>query len=917
MPRGRRNRIGSATQIEEGYYPYWAKNLPRRGAAKNGCAATADRLQQSLPSGLQGAHLMELLERERLLEDLQTWLHAAVEHDGCVALVSGEAGVGKSVLLQEFSNRQRDARVLWGACDALFTPRPLAPLHDIARQTQGALLAAVNSGANRDVIFSAALDELEREKALVVFEDMHWADEATLDLLKYLGRRIHRTHVMLTVTYRDDEVGPRHPLRSVIGDLPRASVRRMPLFPLSEAAVAQLATQAERPSKGLHSITGGNPLFVTEVLAAVAGTVPSTVRDAVLARAVRLSPAAREIAELVSVVPGKTEPWLLEQAARPDEAGIDGCLGIGMVRHEDGSLAYRHELARRAIEGSLSQPRLQKLHERVLAVLSTRPTIPAARVAYHADGACNAAEVLRFAPLAATQAISVGAHREAASHLQIVLRYADDVVPAERALLQEQLSYEYYLTGQHERAIEVRRSALEIWRACGRQEKEGGTLRWLSRLSWFTGNRKEADEYVIQAIKTLESLPPGPELAMAYCGRADLAMESHEEDAAVEWAQRAIALAEPWKNMEILSHALVTLGAVRLVSGNTDGWADLDRALQLALAADSQEEVARAYTHLAVMAVSRRQYEQASRYLHEGLRYCEERDMDSWWLYLTAYRARIGFEQGDWNAASDDAQAVLRHVRSTAITRIQALRILGHLRIRRGDPDASSPLDEARELGGPVPELQRMGTLAAIRAEEAWLAGDLTRVIREVRPVYEMVRPRRDPRMKGELAAWLWRVDALEQIPTDIPQPYALEISGDWRGAASAWKDLGCPYEHANMLAWYGSESDQRTALTILEQLGAAPAAHALRTQMRSQGVRGVPRGSRTSTRSNALGLTRREAEILALLCDGLRNAIIARRLFISTKTVDHHVSAILTKLGVPSRADAVAMARRQSDSGA
>src|SRR3984893_1159597 len=302
---------------------------------------------------------MELLERERCLSDLAKWLHAAAERGGCIALVAGEAGIGKTTLVQEFSKQQSETRVLWGACDALLTPRPLAPLHDIARQTKGVLLTAVNSGANRDEIFTAALDELEREKALVVFEDMHWADEATLDLLKYLGRRIHRTHAMLAVTYRDDEVGPRHPLRYVIGDLPRASVNRMSLPPLSESAVAQLARRAGRPSKGLHSITGGNPLFVTEVLAAAADTVPSTVRDAVLARAVRLSPAAREIAELVCVVPGRTECWLLEEGAEPDEDGIEGCLSIGMVRFDDGSLAYRHELARRALEDSLSQTRRQ------------------------------------------------------------------------------------------------------------------------------------------------------------------------------------------------------------------------------------------------------------------------------------------------------------------------------------------------------------------------------------------------------------------------------------------------------------------------------------------------------------------------------------------------------------------------------
>jgi len=890
---------------------------PRKLKISDLCATMTDRLQLALPKLLSGTHSVELLEREQCLVELTEWLHAAAERGGCIALVAGEAGIGKTTLVQEFSKQQSETRVLWGACDALFTPRPLAPLHDIARQTKGALLTAVNSGANRDEIFTAVLDVLEREKTLVVFEDMHWADEATLDLLKYLGRRVHRTHAMLAVTYRDDEVGPRHPLRYVIGDLPRASVHRMLLPPLSESAVAQLASRAERPSKGLHSLTGGNPLFVTEILAAAPDTVPSTVRDAVLARAVRLSPAAREIAELVCVVPGKTEIWLLEQAARLDEAGIEGCLSIGMVRHEDGSLAYRHELVRRAIDDSLSKPRKQSLHSMVLAVLAARPGISAARLAHHADGARNAEEVRRFAPVAAKQAASVGAHREAAAQYELALRYTLDLASGARARLLEQLSYECHLTSRHERALDARCEAREIWRVLGARMKEGDSLRWLSRLSWYLGRREEAEQYGADAIATLESLPPGPELAMAYGNRAQLHMEATETDAAINWAQRAISLVEPCANNEILSDALNTLGTARLVAGDASGWIDLDRSLQLALAGDYQGQVARAYTNLSAMAVSQRKFLQACGYLRLGLEYCERRDLDPWRLYLVYYNARMKFEQGDWLGASSDAETVLRHPLTTPVARIPALRVLGHLRIRRGDPDAHTVLSEARALAGTIRELQRIGPLADVCAEAAWLAGDREGVLRDVLPVYELVCQRRDPRLKGELAAWLWRVQALEQHPTDIAEPYALEISGDWRGAAGVWRDLGCPYEHATVLALYGGELEQREALSIFEQLGAAPAGQMLRKKMREQGVRGVPRGSRTSTRGNPLGLTRREAEILALLSEGLRNAAIARRLFVSTKTVDHHVSAILTKLGVSSRAEAVAMARNPRDKGA
>jgi DNA-binding CsgD family transcriptional regulator/tetratricopeptide (TPR) repeat protein len=857
---------------------------------------------------------MELLEREVHLANLAAWSSGVAERGGCIALVGGEAGVGKTVLLQEFSRRQRKMRVLWGACDALFTPRPLAPLHDIARQPQGALLAAINSNANREEIFGAMLDELERANSLAVFEDMHWADEASLDLLKYLGRRIHRTHSMLVLTYRDDEVGPRHPLRSVIGDLPRTHTHRMLLLPLSEAAVTKLAIEAGRPSKGLCSLTGGNPLFVTEVLAAVADAVPTTVRDAVLARAVRLSAAAREIAELICIVPGKTELWLLEQAGPMDEAGIESCLSIGMVRDEQGALAFRHELARRALEDSLSQARKRTLHSRVLSILALRSGISAARLAHHADGARQPEEVLRYAPMAAAQAASVGAHREAVSHYQTALRYAEHLSAENRAHLKELLSYECHLTGQHERAIEMQCSTLEYWRASGQRVKEGNSLRWLSTLSWFAGRRAEADQFAADAVATLEAVPPGPELAMAYCNRADLDMESHEADSAIHWAQRAIALAESWENSSILGEALNTLGTVRLIGGDNCGWADLRRSLQLALSGGAPERVAGCYINLGAMAVSARRYEQASRYFDEGLAYCEEYDLDSWWPYIVAYRARLKFEQGQWGGASDDLESVLRHPRITAISRIPALRTLGHLRIRRGNPDAAAPLEEARLLAGAKPELQRFGTLAAVRAEAAWLAGDLDGVVREAQPAYELVCQRRDPRMKGELAAWLWRAGALKERPTDIGEPYAQEISGDWRRAAESWKVLGCPYEHASILAWYGTETEQLEALGILEQLGATTAAVVLRKQMRARGVRSIPRGARVSTRHHPLGLTRREAQTLTLMSDGLRNAIIAKHLFVSTKTVDHHVSAILAKLDVASRGEAVALIRRRND---
>jgi DNA-binding CsgD family transcriptional regulator len=815
--------------------------------------------------------------------------------------------------VQQFARQHaRSHRVLWGACDALITPRPLGPLHDIARQSQGRLLDLLDGRASRDTLFAAVIDELGRRDAvsLIVFEDMHWADEATLDLVKFLGRRIDRTRALLVLTYRDDEVGPRHPLRVVIGELPRTALRRLLLAPLSANAVAALAKRAGRTADGLHGVTGGNPLFVTEVLATASESIPATVSDAVLARAARLSPAAREVAEVVATVPARAEGWLLDAAVRPDEAAIESCLAIGMVRADDGSLAFRHELARRAFEDSLPPARHQALHATVLSILEHRADISHARLAHHADGARNVEQVLRLAPLAAAHAASVASHREAAAHYESAFRYADRLAPRARAELLEKLSYECYLTDQVQRAVEARRAALDIWRSLGERLKEGDSFRWLSRLSWFRGHGAQAEEYATAAIAALEPLPVGPELVMAYSNRAQLEMLANRAGSAIEWALRTIKLAEQHGYDEILSHAYNNLGAARLLRGDEAGRADLEHGLQLALAGNYQEHVARAYTNLSWDAIHRRRYDQARQYLDAGLAYSERLDLDSWRLYMLAWSAHARFEQGDWIRAAEEAEVVLRHPRTAAISRMPALTVLARMRIRRGDPDPDSLLDEARELAGSTQEVQRLGPIACVRAEAAWLAGEPERIPGETSSAYELALRTTAPWLLGELGVWLFRAGALEHPPANIPAPYEAEIRGDWRSAEQQWATIRCPYERASVLAIYGGETEQLQALSIFEQLGATAAAQLVRRKLRAQGVRQIPRGARASTRGNPHGLTKREAEILTLLQDGLRNADIAKRLFLSTKTVDHHVSAILSKLGVDSRAAAIAMTR-------
>jgi DNA-binding CsgD family transcriptional regulator/tetratricopeptide (TPR) repeat protein len=741
----------------------------------------------------------------------------------------------------------------------------------------------------------------------MVIEDVHWADEATLDLLKFLGRRINRVNSMLIASYRDDEVGADHPLRSVLGDLPHLVRLRLPR--LSEAAVERLANEAGRPVEDLYEVTGGNPFFVTEALHSKEPGVPVTVRDAVLSRAARLSPAASAVLQLVSVVPARTEIWLLNDTINPDIATLEECVSAGMLRYEGEAIAFRHELARLAVEDSIAAPRRHSLHTLVLRALLNRGSDALlARIVHHASQVDDGAAVLKYAPLAAKQAAALNAHRESASHYQTALRYIDELAPQEVASLLECRSYECYLTNQGDEAVRARREALEIWRQVADHVRQGINLRWMSRLSWWVGRKAEADSYAAEAVAILESLPPGPELAMAYSNRAQLHMLADEHQQAIVWGTRAIALAQDLGAVETLVHALNNVGTSELLSEDEQGRVKLEESLRLALANSFQEHAGRAFTNLASSAVRVRNYDLAMRYLDDGIAYTSELDMDSLTLYMRAVQARMHFEQGDWDSASDEAEFVLKHYGLLAITRIPALAVLGHLRVRRGDPDAARLLAEAYELALQTQELQRIAPVASALAESAWLGGDAEQLLDQARLVVKMGEGRGDPWRQGEFEFWMWRATGTIETLEDIAVPYALQISGDWLGAARAWKEIGCPYEEATALA-DGDESAKLAALEIFERLGAGPATERLRHTLRARGVRGIPRGPRPSTKENPAGLTSRQMDVLALMTAGLANAEIADRLFISPKTVDHHVSAILAKLDARTRGEAVSLA--------
>jgi DNA-binding CsgD family transcriptional regulator/tetratricopeptide (TPR) repeat protein len=755
-----------------------------------------------------------------------------------------------------------------------------------------------------------ALRDIFAAPHLLVVEDVHWADDATLDLLGYLGRRVDATCSLVIATYRDDEVGPRHPLRGVLGELLTSGAVRLAIERLSLEAVGTLAAGSGRDPRELHRRTGGNPFFVTEVLAAAGDVLPPTLRDVVLARASRLTEPGRRALEAAAVLGSRFPKALLNEMDVDDDA-FEECLAVGGLVRDGGAVAFRHELARDAILATLPPAREAFLHGRALAARRRGAADPdsLATLAHHAEGAGDGSAVLEFAPRAARRAAALRSHREAAAQYERALRFSGSLTPPERAALYEARSYECYLTSQSAEAFAARERALEIWRDVGDAAKVGESHRWLSRLSWFLGRNDDAERHARQSLAALEALPPGPPLGWAYANLAQLRVLAGRAAEAQDWGTRAIALAQRLGEREILCHALNSVGLARWDRESDDaGRLLLEQSLALALEMQQEDQVSRAYTNLASRSLALLKFPAARRLLEAGHAYAAEHDLESYRVYLLGWVALCDFWEGRWADAEALADEMLRHPRLTPPGRVQPLVVLGRIRTRRGDAGAWEVLDEARALAAETGELQRLCPVAAARGEAAWLAGDLARARDEVGPTFERTLER-DHLSVGELGFWLWRAGGLREIPARAAAPWRLQVHGEARAAADAWRAIGAPYETATALADLDDEDALRSALDTFEELGAAPMADRVRRRLRTRGIRNLRARPRSSTRANPSGLTARELEVLRLVADGLRNPEIAQRLFVSARTVDHHVSSLLGKLGARSRSEAAARA--------
>lgn len=841
----------------------------------------------------------------------------AATRRGGVAIVSGEAGIGKTALLRQFRGElPRRVTALWGTCDPLFTPRPLGPLLEPAAGLGGEAAELLTVAANPFDVAVALAEALGAiAPAVLIIDDVHWGDEATLDVLRVLARRAWESGVLLVISYRSDQLPRDHPLRMVLGELPGGDrVTRLELDGLSREAVGELAASSCLNADELFERTAGNPFFVTETLAAGTSDVPETVSDAVHARIAGLSTSGRAVLDAVAVVPQRAEVWLLEALTDDDLGALDECLRSGVLRAEADGVMFRHELARLAVEASLPPNRAVTLHRRTLAALAD-PALGArdyARLAHHAEAAGDGPAVLRYAPAAGERAAERGSPREAQHHYWRALRFAEGIDPGGRADLLERFCEHAYLSDMRSEAVGAIDEAVEIHRRRGDLAREGAALHMRCRLLGCIGRAHEAFDTVQEAVRVLERVEPGPALARSYCTLAGLWGLFEERAKTIEWGCKAIALAERIGDKTALVRALGTVGVAELLSGSSAGQAKLERSLELSRQAWLGSDAGNIYINFSCCLIHAGRWSEAMGLIERGIEYTSKLGLEAWLKCLVGERALVELALGRWDAAAATAASILDGPRDQIIEpRTDALLALGLVRARRGDPAAWQLLDEAWERAVGADDLQFLGPIAVARAEAAWLEGRPEAIGELTEHAYDVACSRSEPRYAGELAVWRMRAALPVEPPDNIPDRFRLQLDGEPEAAAELLKAERADYDAAVALVPSSDGRLLRAAHQQLQTLGANPAAAILARRLRELGERSLPRGPRGATRENPAGLTNRELEVLPLLAQGLRNADIAKRLVVSPKTVDHHVSSILRKLGVTNRGQAGAAATR------
>jgi DNA-binding CsgD family transcriptional regulator len=467
---------------------------------------------------------------------------------------------------------------------------------------------------------------------------------------------------------------------------------------------------------------------------------------------------------------------------------------------------------------------------------------------------------------------------------------------------------QYNILDRQREALQQAELAVSAFRKTGNLPGAGRALTALAHSQWSNGNTAAARPIIDEAVATLEPYGPSDDLAAAFYISSLLHMLARHHEPAVKDGAESLRLGHKLNSTFAIARATLNLGTTELVVG------DPDRGFSLLREARAQMDAMGRSPTTALLQMGSgggevRRYREAVAALEEAIPIGQQRDEDYTVAYNTAWLARIRFEQGRWDEALLLANQVdLRSTGTNPISRITAHTARARVGVRQGDPTGIGLLEEVNQMAAALELQHRWAGVSGI-AEYRWLIGAHDRIGDVVSGPYREALQTDSAWAQGELGFWMWRAGLIDSAPEKAAIPFALQINGDWRAAAISWREIGCPYEEAMALA-DGDQAALLDSLEILDGLEARPLASLVRKRLRALGVDHIPRGPRATTRADRVGLTRRQREVLDLMAAGLSNSQIAERLYLTKKTVEHHVSAILQKVGAETRTQAIAVTK-------
>ncbi|MGB7859236.1 MAG: AAA family ATPase [Acidimicrobiia bacterium] len=845
---------------------------------------------------------VSLVEREQQLQALAEVLDEPSQ--GSVILVSGEAGHGKTslitTLLEGIDHRYR---ILSAACEPLGIPAAFAPLFELFDELPDDVRDVIRSGAGRMPVYAGMLDLLKNDRIVLVLEDLHWADEATMGLARYLGRRVGATDSRLILSFRSEDLDVNQRLRLVVADLGHGAVRA-DLPALSLEGVKDLAADSEIDPVRLYEATAGNPFFVGEVLRHPDLELPPSIQNAVLANAGHLPASALEILQLVALSPEGLTRDALEELGDADGAQSDLGFQRRLLTSSRNHITCSHELVRQSLVQSMTPALSRRLHGRLLRTLESRvvDSPDVARLAYHSIGADERSSALTYSLQAAQDASRAGAHREAAFHIDNALEYRELLDRYDLANWLLHAAREHLFINHFERAVELSRQRLELVDSPVDQARaRAWVAHYEGRLNDYPAALREAEA----AVSELRAAPASEELALALHVVSAVTGLHGDTATSIKLAEESLEVARASGSVDVEVAALTTLGSQLWVSGDASGKKLVEEAVALGVAANAGEHPARAMNHLGVIAFCGWQLDEARMWFNRLREYCSGNELEAWYIAGTVSGASVDVEAGRWDHADVELERVWGQ-KTCYSTEIEVLTAAATLRIRRGDPGAvdlaGAVFARADGFGGDEE------VLACVMAMEGAWVGVLPADDAAERywALLERLRPH-DRFGRSLLTFWALRL-GWDPPVGEMDGPPALELAGLVPDATAFWESGGYQV-HAAITGAMLPDADLETTFARLVGLGAAGVARGLRRELQRRGVKRIPRGERSSTRRNPAGLTNREVDVLLLLSAGRSNAGIASELYISEKTASHHVSSVLTKLAVSNRGEAAALA--------